>query len=298
MPGFSGSDGANVMENGWLSDWLAGLPVAAVGLGTFAAMVLAGIAGQLVRRSEWARQIGGAEAVAEEGLLVSGTLGMLALLLAFTFSMSLSRYETRRELVTKEANAIGTAYLRAQLLDEPHRARLSNLLLAYTENRVALGSGHFTQARLRTNDRLLTTIWAAVAASRDSALVHGLTTPLLLAFNEVIDLDTDRKVSRQIRVPGDVVILLLLYLVTSAAVVGHAVSSNRSRAAAAVLFVLLALAIMVITDLNQPAAGRMREPQLAMVLLLQSLRAQPPEAFDQFGSVPVASALRQHGPNR
>jgi hypothetical protein len=272
------------MEGGWLTNWLANVPIAAIGLGTLAAMLGAGLATHLVAHGGIRRLAkGGAEASpADEGLVVTATVGLLALLLAFTFSLSLSRYETRRELVTKEANAIGTAYLRVQLLDEPHRGRLSQLLLAYTENRVALGQGRPTAKLVATNNALLTTIWAAVVDARESALAHGLTTTLLLAFNNVIDVETERKVSREIRVPGDVVLLLLLYLVTTAAIVGHAVTNKRSRGAAIVLFMLLALAITVITDLNRPGAGRMREPQLAMLLLLQSLKAQPPQAFDRY----------------
>ena len=77
----------------------------------------------------------------QESYLVGSMLGLLALLLAFSFSMALDRYEERRHLVIQEANAIGTAYLRTQLLDEPHRARLSGLLVDYTDNRIALGDG-------------------------------------------------------------------------------------------------------------------------------------------------------------
>ena len=77
----------------------------------------------------------------QEGYLVGSLLGFLALLMAFSFSMALDRYEERRHLVIQEANAIGTAYLRTQLLDEPHRGRLSGLLVAYTDNRIALGTG-------------------------------------------------------------------------------------------------------------------------------------------------------------
>jgi hypothetical protein len=53
--------------------------------------------------------------------IFGGILGLLALLLGFTFAMSLSRYEHRKQLVTQEANALGTAYLRSQLLPEPEK---------------------------------------------------------------------------------------------------------------------------------------------------------------------------------
>ena len=74
----------------------------------------------------------------QEGYVVSAVLGLLALMLGFTLAMAVDRYETRRALVLEEANAIGTTYLRAQLFGEPHRARLSKLLVEYNDNRLAL----------------------------------------------------------------------------------------------------------------------------------------------------------------
>ena len=77
----------------------------------------------------------------------------------------------------KEANAIGTSYLRAQFLDEPYRTRLSTLLMEYPENRVELASAEGNKkSYLARNDRLLTDIWSNVRAARESAITHGITT--------------------------------------------------------------------------------------------------------------------------
>ena len=150
----------------------------------------------------------------QEGYLIGSALGFLALLMAFSFSMALGRYEERRHLVVQEANAIGTAYLRAQLLDEPHRSRLSGLLFQYTDNRIALGTGNHSglDGQIALNDRLLTDIWAAVTAARDSAAAHGISTPLLTSYNEVIDLDTERKMARQVRLPAPLTLMLFGFL--------------------------------------------------------------------------------------
>ena len=78
------------------------------------------------------------EVKGQESYVVSAVLGLLALLLAFTFSLATDRFEARRVLVLEESNAIGTAFLRTQLLGEPHRARLSQLLIEYTDNRIVL----------------------------------------------------------------------------------------------------------------------------------------------------------------
>jgi len=223
------------------------------------------------------------ESVAQEGYLLSSALGLLGLLIAFTFGMVLSRYETRRELVTQEANAIGTAYLRAQFLDEPYRSRLSTLLFDYTRNRIQLASADGNSGGyLARNDQLLTDIWSNVRGARESALAHGVTTALLMTFNEVIDLDTERKVAWGLRVPTEVLILLMIYLAITAALVGHQIDGPRGRRAALVLFLSISLSITVMADRNRPGEGRARESQLPMRMLLQTLSAQPPAVFDRF----------------
>jgi hypothetical protein len=216
--------------------------------------------------------------------MVGSMLGLLALLLAFSFSMALDRYEERRHLVVQEANAIGTAYLRAQMLDEPHRSRLSKLLVEYTDNRIELASASPGRGKplLARNDQLLTDIWAAVAASRESALRHGVTTALLMTYNEVIDLDTERKVARQMRVPTAVLLLLYGFLIMAALVLGYVLEERRGRMGAAVLFLILSLYIGIISDLSRPAAGSILESQEPMLMLRQSIKAQPPAAFDRF----------------
>ena len=269
-----------------LTGWLSNLSIVGTGIVTLLVLLMAAGAGQLLRRAQERRarrkDSESEPSVAQEGYLLSSALGLLGLLLAFSFGMVLNRYEARRELVTTEANAIGTAYLRAQLLDEPHRSRLSNLLIAYTDNRIKLATADDPTAYFAANDRLLTEIWAAVSDARESALSHGLTTALLMTFNEVIDLDTERKIAWRLRVPTEVLFLLLVFLAVTAGVVGHQVDGPRGKRAALVLFVLLAVSITVITDINRPMAGSARESQEAMRMLLASLKAQPPGTFDQF----------------
>jgi hypothetical protein len=261
-------------------------------------MLVAAGAGHLLRKAQERRspkkKRESGESVAQEGYLFSGLLGLLGLLLAFSFGMVLNRYEARRELVTSEANAIGTAYLRAQLLDEPHRSRLSQLLVAYTVNRIELANaGGESRVLLARNDQLLTDIWTAIRASRESALSHGITTALLMSYNEVIDLDTERKVAWSLRVPVEVGVLLVVYLAVMAAVVGHQVDGPRGRRAATVLFIAVALSITVITDINRPMSGHARESQKAMLILLQSLHAQPPRVFDRLDAGPKEPSERE-----
>src|SRR6516162_6932392 len=70
------------------------------------------------------------------GAIAAAILGLLAFLLAFTFGMAASRFENRRKLVLDEANAIGTTYLRAALVPEPHRTQIRTLLRDYVDVRL------------------------------------------------------------------------------------------------------------------------------------------------------------------
>jgi hypothetical protein len=268
--------------------WLSGLSLTGVTLFVLISLTLASLVGYAIRQVELRRAARREEKVehSQESYLVGSMLGLLALLLAFSFSMALDRYEERRHLVVQEANAIGTAYLRAQMLDEPHRSRLSGLLVEYTDNRIELASAATGRGKplLARNDRLLTDIWAAVAASRESALRHGITTALLMTYNEVIDLDTERKVARQMRVPTAVLLLLYGFLIMTGLVLGYVLEERRSRLGAGVLFLILSLYIGIISDLSRPAAGTIRESQEPMLMLRQSMKAQPPAAFDRFRS--------------
>jgi hypothetical protein len=279
---------------GRLGEWLSDLSVLGISAATFVVMIVAALAGQSVHKFRVARSKATDDpndcSQGQEEYLLGGSLALLALLLAFTFGLVLNRYEGRRQLVTNEANAIGTAYLRAQLLDEPHRSRLSGLLIAYTDNRIRVASsGAEANANLAKNDQLVTQMWAAVSAAGGSAQAHGISMPLLEAFNEIINLDTERKVAWRLRVPAGVLALLLAYLIVTAGELGYIVEGARGRRAALMLFVLIALSIGVITDVNRPSSGAIRESQRPMIDLLRSLRTQSPRAFDQFKASPPVS---------
>lgn len=220
----------------------------------------------------------------QENFLVSGVLVLLALMLAFTTGFVVERYDQRRLLVVEEANAIGTAYLRSQALDEPHRTRLSNLLVDYTDNRITLSvrSGD-RAALLAKNDRLLTDIWAAVLAANDSAREKGISTPLYLAFNQVVDYDTERKIARMSRVPEGILVTLYTFLIVTAGILGAVLDGVRQRVVAGILFMLVTLAVAMIVDLNRPTRGTIREGQQALLLLRESMKV-PRTDYDRYKS--------------
>lgn len=283
------------MESSAFARWIGGAPLLEVVLILLGAMLLAALLGYAVRRLERGSvQKETERETTHEGYIVSAVLGLLALLLAFTLSLGLDRYETRRKLVLTEANAIGTAYLRAQLLPEPDRSRLSRLLLAYTDNRIALATDAAPadrRAQLAVNDRLLDQIWAAVIPAVDAIRGRDFANSFIQSFNDVIDIDSERKVAQTTGVPKEVLAALCLYVVVAAGVLGYVLSSARGRVGAVILFGLVLMSLMLIIDINRPDTGWLRESQAPMLILQKSFRTRPAAVFDQY-RVPAEAARR------
>ena len=145
--------------------------------------------------------------------MVGASLGLLALLLAFTFGLAASRFETRRQVFLDEVNAIGTAYLRAALLAETDRTDARRLLREYVDVRLeGVRSGKVKEA-IRRSEELQASLWAkAVALGQKSptSIVIGL---FIQSINEVIDLHTKRVAAGlRSRIPN--IIWLVLYTIT------------------------------------------------------------------------------------
>ena len=272
------------------STWLSLAPLWAIGLAIFGGLIAAVIIGKTVlqhRKTETPRK-GSADAEnSEQAITLSSVLGLLALLVAFTFSIALDRFDTRRANVLLEANAIGTTYLRAQLLDQPHRARISKLLTDYTDVRLAAATaapGPQQRALLATSDRLIVDLWAATVAASPSMRPYSLSHSFLDTMNNLIDMDAVRKAGRQAHVPAAVFLSLFLYQFVAAAVISHVVSGRTSRRIAWVLFGLFGLLLVLIIDIDRPTSGTIAESQEPMLQLQAFLKAQPPESFDRFNA--------------
>ena len=132
---------------------------------------------------------------ADKGFILSGLLGLLALLTAFTFSLSLNRYEERRAIVVEEANAIGTAEMRVRLLAAPDNARLSQMLQNYARTRLAYGqstSAEKPALAARSADQR-----GAIQAATIATLIPDARTSLAVlvspAINAVLDVGAERE---------------------------------------------------------------------------------------------------------
>src|SRR3954465_3561233 len=136
-----------------LATWELGLILLAIVLGTTAIGLVLGRS--LPHRSEHLRE--------PVGVLQAALLGLVGLVLAFGLALAVGRYETRRAAVVDDANAIGTAYLRAQTLAEPMRTRSLELLKRYTDTDVRLSESVPSSVAARDavadGDRLQRELW-------------------------------------------------------------------------------------------------------------------------------------------
>jgi hypothetical protein len=202
-------------------------------------------------------------------------LGILALLLGFTISMAVSRFETRKQLVLEEADAIGTSSLRAQLLPAPAGPEIESLLRQYVNIRVQYGTAGNDLARLedlnRQTARLQTEFWTrtAVYAQQDPNPVRvGL---LLQSLNKAIDLAEARWMAFQNHVPESVIYVNAAVGLLSATLVGYSfgVNGRRNIFSMFMLAVSITLVLAVIIDLDRPRSGYIRVSQQPMIDLLQ-----------------------------
>jgi hypothetical protein len=201
-----------------------------------------------------------AGAVAVEG----SVFALLGLLLAFTFSVAASRFESRRQLIVSEANAIGTAYLRLDLLPAETRDNLRESFRRYVDARLEIYRHASNEdAAQESLDRALAIqdkIWSqAVAACRESSATQ--TSMLLLpAINEMIDLTTSRMVGRSVHQPFLIFSVIALLAFACAALAGHDMAALPGRRwFHRICFAsMVALTIYVILDLEYPRSGLIR----------------------------------------
>lgn len=198
--------------------------------------------------------------------LESAVLGLLALLLGFSFSMAVSRYDLRRQLEVEEANSIGTTWLRTETLPEPARSTERQLLRQYVPIRLDFfnaGTDQLAITRsLADGGALQQKIWDVAAAD---ASIHRdpISSLFLSTLNDSIDATEKRTAAFENRIPAAAWILLLLVAGVSSLLVGMG-ASKRSRGLLLALPLVVACAMTLILDLDSPRSGLVRVPQNSM----------------------------------
>jgi hypothetical protein len=222
---------------------------------------------------------------AQEGYVVGTVYTLLGLLIGFTFAMAVERFETRRQLVVEDADSIEQLYLRAQLLDEPHRSRFSNLLVRYTQNHIQLAQTHRDNAAasklIAEDQQLLRDLWTATVPAFQSIRTIDFSSSFVDSVNQVVKADADRKAARRAQIPSTVIAMLILYSLIAAALLGAVMRGRKGEVASIIMLALSVLALMLIVDINRPVSGTIHESQEPMKRMLMRLQANPPAVYQR-----------------
>jgi hypothetical protein len=254
-----------------LPSWAVALLILAV---VGAACVVGTLVGRYLRRHT--------DALREPiGVLQAAILGVVGLILAFGLSLAVGRYESRRAAVVEEANAIGTTYLRAQLIAEPARTESLDLLRRYTDLALEISDEVPASSEMkRTAARqslLQRRLWGLAGEALEAQPTESGTRLYVDSLNNMIDQQTVRIAALSNRVPGAV---LGLEVIAGAVAVGllalYLAVLGRGLVAVISAAVLVTLLLLVTFDLDRPTRGLIKIPATP----LESVRASmiPPPA--------------------
>ena len=205
--------------------------------------------------------------------LEGAALGLLALMIGFTFAMARSRFDARRDAVLTEANAIGTTALRARLLPEAESTESLKILAEYTKIRLDIihldepSAIAMLRSTIHQSNQLQERLWqlTKVLASSDSRMVAvGL---FIQALNDMIDSQAKRLAAIRNQMPG--VVLLGLYGVAIMSIgltgYGRGVRSRRLRAPIYTVILTVVSVLVLIQDLDRTGSGFIRVSQQPMI---------------------------------
>jgi hypothetical protein len=213
-------------------------------------------------------------------VLQAALLGFVGLILAFGLALAVGRYESRRAAVVQEANAIGTTYLRAQLLAEPVRTRSLERLVRYTDTSIRLSNSVPESAAARRaavdGQRLQRELWGLAGEAIAAAPNASAPRIYVETLNEMIDMQTVRVAGLSNRVPSPVLwlevagaALALGLLAFYLSLLGRGLFTVLSAAA------LVSLLLLVTFDLDRPTRGLIRVPSTPLTQLRASMILPP-----------------------
>jgi hypothetical protein len=215
------------------------------------------------------------------GVVEGAVFALIGLLIAFTFSGAASRFDDRRDLVVEETNAIGTAYLRLDLLPEDLQPQMRELFRRYLDARIAvyrrLPDLAAAMAELEVADSLQGQIWRqAVAASRFEGIAPDAVKLLLPALNDMIDITTVRTMAARQHPPSVVFAMLVVMILAGALFAGYGMAGGKSRNWLHSLgfALVISVAVYIIIDLEYPRLGLIQVDDFdqALVELRETMR--------------------------
>ena len=209
----------------------------------------------------------------EYGIILGATLTLLGLLIGFSFSMAISRYDQRKDYEEEEANAIGTEYLRADLMPDGARATVQAQLVQYLDLRIKRYEAHashdVTELANKTTqlqNEMWSTVKNAAAAQRDP-----ISATVVTGMNDVINRQGYTQAARWKRIPLPAWALMIVISLFSNFLIGY---GEKKSHVFTLLVVPLAIAasFLLVADVDSPQGGMIRIPPQNLISLADSLK--------------------------
>jgi len=211
------------------------------------------------------------------GIILAATLTLLGLIVGFTFSMALNRYDQRKNYEEEEANAIGTEYLRAGLLPAADAAKVRSLLLNYLDQRILFYETRDEQKLSKIDAqtaKLQAELWSAVQAPA-AAQPNQVVALAVSGMNDVLNSQGYTQAAWWNRIPFAAWGLMAAIAICSVALVGYGARNPKAESKLLLILPLVvSIAFFLIADIDSPRRGLIHVKPQNLVSLAQSLRAQ------------------------
>jgi hypothetical protein len=211
-------------------------------------------------------------------LLLGAVLTLLGLIIGFTFSMAVSRYDQRKNLEEEEANAIGTEFVRADLLNDADSAKIHALLKDYLDHRLRYyNSAHEYERRQISaetsalQDKMWSAVTRPVKAQETSPAISAL---ILSGMNDVLNSQGYTQAAWWNRIPIAAWLFLIAISVLSNFLIGYRVHGGGSPTLLLILPVALSISLFLIADIDSPRRGVIRVHPQNLESLAESLRSR------------------------
>jgi hypothetical protein len=217
------------------------------------------------------------------GTVVGAILGLLALLLGFTFSLTESRFGDRKNLVIEQANAINTCYLRSALLPDQHQAGIRKSLHAYITVLLQINSSTISEYQQEDEQlsvrlqNLHSQMWSQAVALRNEEMDGEIRTFFIGSLNDVINIYTEREtVALIFRIPDVIWTSLLLLTVLGTFVAGYQTSNSSTRRMICVPLLAgsFALVFIMIADMDSLKSDRFHVSQKPLQNVLKLIEKE------------------------
>jgi hypothetical protein len=209
------------------------------------------------------------------GTVLSATLTLLGLLIGFSFSMAISRYDLRKAYEEEEANAIGTEYLRADLLPDAARTKVKGQLVKYLDLRIQKYKASASQdtKQLDSNtSQLQNDMWnevSSIAMARTDPVMASVVT----GMNDVINRQGYTQAARWNRIPLPAWLLMGAIALFCNFLIGYSDKGNRNNLLQ-IVPLAVAVSFLLIADIDSPQGGLIRVAPQNLIALADSLKPE------------------------